>query len=46
MYRHICVPVDNSEHANGAIDLAVLLGRTFGARPVVVRSARRRTHGG
>ena len=32
MYRHICVPVDNSEHANGAIDLAVLLGRTFGAR--------------
>ena len=32
MYRHICVPVDNSEHANGAIDLAVLLGRTFRAR--------------
>jgi len=32
MYRHICVPVDNSEHANGAIDLAVDLARTFGAR--------------
>ncbi|MBI4590327.1 MAG: universal stress protein, partial [Candidatus Rokubacteria bacterium] len=32
MYRHICVPVDNSEHANRAIDLAVLLGQTFGAR--------------
>ena len=32
MYRHICVPVDNSEHANRAIDLAVDLGRAFGAK--------------
>lgn len=32
MYKHICVPVDNSEHSNRAIDLAVELGRAFGAR--------------
>ncbi|MBI3108875.1 MAG: universal stress protein, partial [Candidatus Rokubacteria bacterium] len=32
MYRHICVPVDNSEHANRAIDLAVDLGQAFGAK--------------
>ncbi len=32
MYRHIYVPVDNSEHSNRAIDLAVELGRAFGAR--------------
>jgi nucleotide-binding universal stress UspA family protein len=32
MYRHIYVPVDNSEHSNRAIDLAVELGRGFGAR--------------
>jgi nucleotide-binding universal stress UspA family protein len=32
MYTHIYVPVDNSEHSNRAIDLAVELGRAFGAR--------------
>jgi nucleotide-binding universal stress UspA family protein len=32
MYTHILVPVDNSEHSNRAIDLAVELGRAFGAR--------------
>ncbi len=32
MYRHIRIPVDNSEHANRAIDLAVELAQTFGAR--------------
>ncbi len=31
MYKHILVPVDNSEHSNRAIDLAVELGRAFGA---------------
>jgi len=32
MYKHIYVPVDNSDHSNRAIDLAVQLGRAFGAR--------------
>ena len=32
MYRHIYVPVDNSDYSNRAIDLAVELGRAFGAR--------------
>jgi nucleotide-binding universal stress UspA family protein len=32
MYTHIYVPVDNSEHSNRAIDLAVELGRAVGAR--------------
>jgi nucleotide-binding universal stress UspA family protein len=32
MYKHILVPVDNSEYSNRAIDLAVELGRAFGAR--------------
>jgi nucleotide-binding universal stress UspA family protein len=32
MYTHILVPVDNSEHSNRAIDLAVELGRSFGAK--------------
>src|SRR5216117_2664948 len=32
MYKHVYVPVDNSEHSNRAIDLAVELGRAFGAR--------------
>src|SRR5437763_14865756 len=32
MYKHVYVPVDNSEHSNRAIDLAVGLGRAFGAR--------------
>ena len=31
MYRHIYVPVDNSDHSNRAIDLAVELGRAVGA---------------
>jgi nucleotide-binding universal stress UspA family protein len=32
MYRHIYVPVDNSEHSNRAIDVAVELGRRLGAK--------------
>src|SRR5438876_12238841 len=32
MYRHIYVPVDNSDYSNRAIDLAAELGRAFGAR--------------
>src|SRR3977135_1206175 len=32
MYKHIYVPVDNSEHSNRAIDLSVELGRPFGAK--------------
>ncbi|HEU5323303.1 MAG TPA: universal stress protein, partial [Methylomirabilota bacterium] len=32
MYKHIYVPVDNSDHSNRAIDLAVELGRALGAR--------------
>src|SRR5205814_905439 len=32
MYKHVYVPVDNSEHSNRAIDLAVELGRAFDAR--------------
>ena len=32
MYKHVYVPVDNSEHSNRAIDLAVELGRAFGAQ--------------
>lgn len=32
MYKHIYVPVDNSDYSNRAIDLAVELGRGFGAR--------------
>lgn len=32
MYKHIYVPVDNSEHSNRAIDLSVELGRAFGAK--------------
>jgi nucleotide-binding universal stress UspA family protein len=31
MYKHIYVPVDNSEHSNAAIELAVALGKAFGA---------------
>jgi len=31
MYKTIYVPVDNSEHSNAAIDLAVDLGKAFGA---------------
>jgi nucleotide-binding universal stress UspA family protein/uncharacterized Zn finger protein (UPF0148 family) len=32
MYKHIYVPVDNSDYSNRAIDLAVELGRAFEAR--------------
>ncbi len=32
MYRHIYVPVDNSDHSNRAIDLAVELGKRFGSK--------------
>jgi nucleotide-binding universal stress UspA family protein len=32
MYTHIYVPVDNSDFSNRAIDLAVELGKAFGAR--------------
>lgn len=32
MYRHICVPVDNSEWSTRAIELAVQLGRAFNAK--------------
>jgi nucleotide-binding universal stress UspA family protein len=32
MYRHIYVPVDNSEYSNRAIDLAVEIGKAFGSR--------------
>jgi len=32
IYSHICVPVDNSEHANLAIDLAMEIGQAFGSR--------------
>jgi len=28
MFKHICVPVDNSDCSNRAIDLVVELGRT------------------
>ncbi|MFB3074147.1 MAG: universal stress protein [Candidatus Methylomirabilales bacterium] len=31
MYKTIYVPVDNSEHSNTAIDLAVALGKAFGS---------------
>ncbi len=32
MYKTIYVPVDNSDHSNCAVDLAVMLGRRLGAR--------------
>ncbi len=32
MFKHICVPVDNSDYSNRAVELAVELGRTCGAR--------------
>ena len=31
MYKHLYVPVDNSEHSNASVDMAVTLGKTFGA---------------
>ncbi|MBI4051733.1 MAG: universal stress protein, partial [Elusimicrobia bacterium] len=32
MYKHIYIPVDNSEHSNRAIDLAIDLAKAFGAK--------------
>ncbi|MBI3029405.1 MAG: universal stress protein [Candidatus Rokubacteria bacterium] len=32
MFKHIYVPVDNSDYSNRAVDLAVELGRAFGSR--------------
>ncbi len=32
MYKHIYVPVDNSDYSNRAIDLAVELGKAFGTK--------------
>ncbi|MDQ6748154.1 MAG: universal stress protein, partial [Candidatus Dormibacteraeota bacterium] len=32
MFREIYVPVDNSEHSNAAIEVAVALARDSGAR--------------
>lgn len=34
MYKKICVPVDNSEYSNAAIEFAVALGKAFGAELV------------
>ena len=34
MYKTICVPVDNSEHSNAAIELSVHLAKAFGAKVV------------
>lgn len=34
MYKKICVPVDNSEHANTAMDLAMAFGKAFGSELV------------
>jgi nucleotide-binding universal stress UspA family protein len=31
MYKHIYVPVDNSEHSDAAVELAVALGKAFGS---------------
>jgi nucleotide-binding universal stress UspA family protein len=31
MFKHIYVPVDNSDHSNRAIDLAVEIGKAFGS---------------
>jgi nucleotide-binding universal stress UspA family protein len=31
MYKTICVPVDNSEYSDAAIELAIALGKAFGA---------------
>src|SRR5262245_26702861 len=32
MYKHIYVPVDNSDYSNRAVELAVEIGRAFGSR--------------
>src|SRR5215467_9061283 len=44
MFKHICVPVDNSDCSNRAIDLAVELGRAFGARLTGVHVYAARLH--
>ena len=44
MFKHICVPVDNSDCSNRAIDLAVELGRSFGARLTGVHVYAARLH--
>src|SRR5712664_4006693 len=44
MYKHVYVPVDNSEHSNRAIDLAVELGKAFGARLTGVHVYAARLH--
>src|SRR5438445_368899 len=44
MYKHICVPVDNSDCSNRAIELAVELGRTCGARLTGVHVYAARLH--
>ena len=31
MYKSIYVPVDNSEHSNACVDMAVTLGKAFDA---------------
>src|SRR5213596_3343309 len=44
MFKHICVPVDNSDYSNRAIELAVELGRTCGAKLTVVHVYAARLH--
>src|SRR6266700_57080 len=44
MFKHICVPVDNSDCSNRAIELAVELGRSFGARLTGVHVYAARLH--
>src|SRR6266446_271410 len=44
MFKHICVPVDNSEQSNRAIDLAVELGRAGGAKLTGVHVYAARLH--
>src|SRR5213592_2622186 len=44
MFKHICVPVDNSDYSNRAIELAVELGRTCGAKLTGVHVYAARLH--
>src|SRR5881398_3539393 len=44
MFKHICVPVDNSDYWNRAIELAVELGRTCGAKLTGVHVYAARLH--
>src|SRR5206468_10899271 len=44
IFKHICVPVDNSEYSNRAIDLAVKLGRPGGAKLTGVHVYAARKH--